>query len=156
MATTTEIRVPASMRADPLHGFRSEMERMMQGFFGAPHWTGTASGDRSVVLPAIDVKEDDGAFVLTAEIPGMDEKDVRLEVRNGMLLLSGEKVHDYTDRKDAVHVMERRYGSVQRAWRLPEVVDADAISARFDKGVLTVTMPKRADVPPASRTIQIT
>jgi HSP20 family protein len=160
MAEKTESKVPASY-ASPFSTFRNEMDRLVESFFGQPRWGGDLEpfagfGERArMFMPSVDVKEDEKTVVLTAELPGMDEKDVQLECKNGMLVLSGEKKHEYEEKKDTLHVVERRYGSVQRAWRLPDTVDPTRIEAKFEKGVLTVTMPKREDVPPASQKIQI-
>lgn len=161
MSEKTESKVPAPTYADPFQAFRAELDKLAEGFFGS-RWMGpfppfAKAGDGvALVLPSIDVKEDDQLVVLTAELPGMDEKDVELTVQHGMLTLKGEKKHEYEATKDQMHVMERRYGSVQRAWRLPDGVDATSISARFDKGVLTVTMPKKAEAAPVSQKIAIT
>ncbi|MFW5681348.1 MAG: Hsp20/alpha crystallin family protein, partial [Pseudomonadota bacterium] len=156
----SENRVPTPAYADPFQAFRAQMDKLAEGFFGGGRWVGpfpAPSGNgEGLVLPSIDVKEDDQAVVLTAELPGMDEKDVELTVRNGLLTLKGEKKHEYEETKDQMHVMERRYGSVQRSWRLPEEVDPAGISAKFDKGVLTVTMKKRPETKPASQKIDIT
>ena len=160
MSDKTEVKVPAPTYADPFQAFRAEMDKLAEGFFGGPRWMGPfqpfpAGGGNGLVLPSIDVKEDEKAVVLTAELPGMDESDVELVVKQGMLTLKGQKKHEYEETKDQMHVMERRYGSVQRSWRLPDEVDAGGIVAAFDKGVLTVTMPKKADAAPASRKIPI-
>jgi HSP20 family protein len=160
MVEKSEGRVSAPAYADPFQAFRAQMDKLAEGFFGGGRWATSfpapSGNGEGLVLPSIDVKEDDGALVLTAELPGMDEKDVELSVRHGMLTLKGEKRHDYEETKDQMHVMERRYGSVQRSWRLPEEVDPAGITATFDKGVLTVTMPKRPDAKPATRKIDIT
>lgn len=161
MKTETQAKVPAPVYADPFQAFRAEMDRLAEGFFGGSRWMGpfqpfpqTRNGD-ALVLPSIDVKEDDGTLVLTAELPGMEEKDVELSVENGVLTLRGEKRNAYEETKDRMHVMERRYGSVQRSFRLPETVDEAAISAAFDKGVLTVTMKKRPQAAPKAHKIAI-
>ncbi len=160
MSDKTEAKVPAPTYADPFHAFRAEMDKLAEGFFGS-RWMGPfqpfprGDGGGALVLPSIDVKEDDKAVVLTAELPGMDEQDVELVVKHGTLTLEGRKKHAYEDTKDQMHVMERRYGSVKRSWRLPDEIDATAITAAFDKGVLTVTMPKKVDATPATRKIAI-
>ena len=107
-------------------------------------------------MPSIDLKEDDGAVVLTAELPGMAEGDIDVEVKNGVLTLKGEKKHEYEDNRDEVQIMERRYGQVQRSLRLPEGVEPEKISAKFENGVLTVTMPKKPEATPQARKIAIT
>ena len=95
-------------------------------------------------MPNVDIKESDKAVTLTAELPGIDEKDVDLSVRDGMLTLKGEKKYEHEEEKEDIHMVERRYGSFQRSFRLPDTVNADKIDAKFDKGVLRVVMPKTA------------
>ncbi|MFA7414312.1 MAG: Hsp20/alpha crystallin family protein [Rhizobium sp.] len=107
------------------------------------------------MAPSIDVAENDGAITLTAELPGISEKDVDISIQNGILTLKGEKKFEKKDDKDDYHVIERRYGSFQRSMRLPPSVNEDAVSAKFDKGVLTVTMPKKPGTAPAERKIAI-
>lgn len=162
MVEKSETRVPATAYADPFQAFRAEMDKLAETFFGRrmmpttagmPAWGLTTDG---LVMPSIDLKEDDGAVVLTAELPGMAEGDIDVEVKNGVLTLKGEKKHEYEDNKDEVQIMERRYGQVQRSLRLPEGVEPEKISAKFENGVLTVTMPKKPEATPQARKIAIT
>lgn len=162
MADKSENRVPTTTYADPFQAFRAEMDKLAETFFGRrtmptmpsmPAWGMMTDG---LVMPSIDLKEDDGSVVLTAELPGMSEKDLDVEVKNGVLTLKGEKQHAYDDKKDDVQIMERRYGRVQRSLRLPESVDPNKISAKFDNGVLTITMPKKPEAAPEAKKISIT
>lgn len=106
-------------------------------------------------LPAVDVVEKDKEFAITAELPGLDEKNVEVKLSNGSLVISGEK-KDEREEKDKNHYFsERRYGSFRRAFRIPEGVDADKIEASFDKGVLTVRLPKTAEAQKAEKKIDI-
>ncbi len=158
MAETSEGQVPSPAYVDPFRAFRTEMDKLAETFFGRNMglpWT--AGGDGSgIVMPLIDVKDNQHAVVLSAELPGVDEQDVEVTVKNGMLLLKGEKKHSYEKQKDNLQIMERRYGTVERVMPLPEMVDAAKIEAKFDKGVLTITMPKRPEAAPAERRIEIT
>ena len=156
MVEKRQTGVPATTYADPFQAFRTEMDRLAESFFGrslTPFRAG--DGEMGMVMPSIDVKEDDKAIILSAELPGMKEDDVNLEVKNGVLTLKGEKKHSYDETKDDVQIMERRYGAVQRTLRLPDSVDPENIEATFDDGVLTVTMPKKPEMAPASRKISI-
>jgi HSP20 family protein len=162
MADKSESRTPAPAYADPFQAFRAEMDKLAETFFGrgmmptVPVWrAGWGVTTDGVVMPSIDLKEDDGNVVLTAELPGMSEKDIDVEVKNGVLTLTGEKQHTYEDKKDDVQIMERRYGHVQRSLRLPESVDPDKINAKFENGVLTVTMAKKPEAAPAAKKIAI-
>jgi HSP20 family protein len=105
-------------------------------------WLGDANGKLS---PAVDVVEQDKEYQVTAEIPGMDEKDVEVTVSGGLLTIKGEKHADTEERKKDYFMAERRYGSFHRALRLPDGIDADKVAAKFAKGVLTVTLPKKPD-----------
>ena len=97
-------------------------------------------------MPKVEVKENGKAYVVTIELPGLDEKDIKVEVADDVLTVSGEKKIDRTDEK--THYTERSYGSFTRAFTLPADADANAISARFAKGVLTLEVGKAA-APPA-------
>jgi HSP20 family protein len=144
--------VPARRGNDPYQAFRSEMDHLFDSFFGdcglvAPRLGGMPSpfnGD-AIVVPSVDLAETDKEMTLTVELPGMEEKDVNLSVRDGMLTLKGEKKYEHEDEKKDLYLVERRYGSFQRSFRLPDTVDADKIDARFDKGVLRVVIPKKAE-----------
>jgi len=105
--------------------------------------------------PAVDFIEKDKEYELTAELPGLDEKNVEVKLSNGMLSISGEKKEEKEEKKEGYYFSERRYGSFKRAFRVPEGVDADKIEASFDKGVLTVRLPKSPEAQKAQRTIDI-
>ncbi len=103
----------------------------------------------------LDVRENDHELVFEAELPGMDEKDVQVSVRNGMLFLKNEKKSERDEKKDTYHLVERSYGSFERSFRLPEAADQENITADFDKGVLRVVVPKRPEAAKAEKTIPI-
>ncbi|MCC2617554.1 Hsp20/alpha crystallin family protein [Aestuariibacter halophilus] len=108
------------------------------------------------VDPNVDITENKEAFILTAELPGLDKNDIKLDLSDGVLSLSGEKKFEQDESKDdSVHVMERRYGSFQRSFRLPNSVDQDAIKASFKNGVLSVYMPKSPQAKAQQRKIDI-
>jgi HSP20 family protein len=144
-----------------------EIDRMMSGFFGPGFGRlpsrlfdfeplprlGALTG---TLTPRIDVSETDQAIELSAELPGMEEKDVELLVQDDVLTIRGEKKLEKEEKDKNYHVIERQYGSFQRSYELPDIVDRDKIAAKFDKGVLTVTLPKTAKAKEATRKIQIT
>lgn len=101
------------------------------------------NGD-SVWTPAVDVRETKDEIVLTAELPGVDGKDVSVSVENGVLSISGEKTEERTEGgEDAqFHVIERRHGSFERSFRMPRSADGEKVDARFKDGLLTVSIPK--------------
>jgi HSP20 family protein len=92
--------------------------------------------------PAVDIAEKDKAYEITAELPGMDEKNIDVKVANGMLTIRGEKKEEKEEKKKDYYLSERRYGSFERRFQIPEGVESDKIEASFKKGILTVTLPK--------------
>jgi len=97
-----------------------------------------------MLAPATDVTAKDGQYEITAELPGLDEKNIEVKVAEGTLTITGEKKEE-SEKKEKDYVLsERRYGSFYRSFALPDDVDASKIAATFAKGVLTVTMPKSA------------
>jgi HSP20 family protein len=129
--------------ARELHTIQQEMNRLFNTFFDAPAsgGTGTAGGTRRWV-PAMDLVETDDHFVLRADLPGLDEGDVNIEVHENVLTLSGERRYEHEAKKDGYYRLERGSGQFSRSLTLPDGVDLDAISASFDKGVLEVRVPK--------------
>lgn len=105
--------------------------------------------------PPVDFLERDGEYEVTAELPGLDQKDVEVKIANGALVVSGEKKMEREENKDGMFFSERRYGSFKRSFRLPENVDVDKIAASFEKGVLRVTLPKSAHTQPQEKKIDI-
>jgi|TARA_B100000809_G_scaffold265575_2_gene324838 HSP20 family protein len=107
-------------------------------------------------IPAVNVEESADELLLTAELPGMREEDVNVNIENNILTIRGEKreAREEADEESRYHVSERRYGSFHRRFTLPWSVDADAIRADFEGGVLTVRLPKAPEA--KSRTIGIT
>lgn len=141
--------------------FRREMETMMSRFFGtgspfspletAAQRTGLPSLDMTgVVSPAIDITETDAAVELSAELPGLSEDDVEIEIKDSRLILRGEK-NVTRDGKEDLRISERSYGSFVRTMMVPDNVDIDKITAEFDKGVLNITMPKTEPSEPSRK-----
>lgn len=95
--------------------------------------------------PQLDVSETDREFLIAAELPGMDEKDVEVSVSKSLLTLRGEKKNEREDKRKDYYRMERSYGMFERTIPVPEGVDLDKVEASFKKGVLTVVLPKSAD-----------
>jgi HSP20 family protein len=103
----------------------------------------------------LNVTEDAAAYKITAELPGLEEKDVNVTVAGGMLTIKGEKSFEKDEKKKDHHVSERAYGSFQRSFTLPDGVDADKIAADLAKGVLTVTVPKTAQAQKQQKKIEV-
>ncbi len=107
------------------------------------------------VTPAMDLVEKDDVYEITAELPGLDEKNVEIKLSNHTLTIKGEKSEEKEDKRKDYYLSERRYGSFQRSFQLPEGVDADKIEARFANGVLSVKLPKTAEAKKAEKTIAV-
>jgi HSP20 family protein len=144
--------------------FRREMESMISRFFGgtspfspldtAAQRTGLPSLDMTgAISPAIDITETENAIELTAELPGLSEDDVEIELKDGRLTIRGQKNVTH-DAKGDLRISERSYGSFARTMTLPDTVDIEKITAQFDKGVLHVSMPKTEPKEP-SRKIKV-
>ena len=105
--------------------------------------------------PAVNVEEGADELLLTAELPGLREEDVNVDIENNILTIRGEKreAREEGDEEQKYHVRERRYGSFRRTFTLPRSVQADAIQAEFDDGILTIRLPKAPEA--KSRSIEI-
>jgi HSP20 family protein len=144
----------ALVRWDPareLDTLQGEMNRLFSSFFDTP-----TPGNGTTVrrwIPAMDLVETDDHFVLKADLPGMQESDVNIVFENNVLTMSGERRAEHEAKKDGYYRLERTMGSFSRSLTLPEGIDADAVSAKFDHGVLEIRIPKPAEAKP--RRIQI-
>ena len=108
-----------------------------------------------MISPDIDVAESDNGIEITAEVPGVDEKDIDVTVRQDMLTIRGEKKAEKEEKRKDYHLVERRYGSFQRSIPLPTGTDPDKVTARFEKGVLHITVPKPTEARSGARRISI-
>lgn len=105
--------------------------------------------------PAVDIVEKDKAYEITAELPGMDEKNIEVKLVDGSVKIKGEKQDEKEERKRDYYLHERHFGSFERTFRVPEGVDADKIEASFKKGVLTVTLPKKPEAQKPAKKIEV-
>lgn len=108
-----------------------------------------------LAAPEMDMRETANAFVIEAELPGVDEKDVSVTLQNGVLTLKGEKKHEREEKQDSYYLHERSFGAFQRSVRLPETADDGMVDAKFANGVLQIAIQKRADAIKPERTIEI-
>jgi HSP20 family molecular chaperone IbpA len=106
-------------------------------------------------VPAVDVTQTDKGYEVTAELPGMEEKDIEVKLANGILTIKGEKRDEKEEKKKDYYVRERSFGSFERSFQVPADVDADEINASFKKGVLTVMLPKSAEAQRAEKKIEV-
>jgi HSP20 family protein len=131
---------------DPFQALRSEMDQLFDSFLtGALPSPRFLEGWQDTLVPSLDMREDGSCVTIEAELPGLDIKDVELTVDNGVLTLTGERKLEKHEQKESYHVMERRYGRFDRSIRLPETVDENRIEAKFDKGILCVTLQKKPE-----------
>ena len=106
-------------------------------------------------LPAVDVNETETEFFLSADMPGLDKKDVSVDIHDGVITIKGERVIDNKKSTDGYRIRERQLGSFNRSFRLPDNVNEDKVAAKFKNGVLTVTLPKTKETLPEGRRIKI-
>src|SRR5690606_31437157 len=110
---------------------------------------------RGEIMPQLDMTEDDEAFHLNVELPGMDEKDVEITLRNHTLTIKGEKKEEKESREKDVHRRERAYGYFRRSIELPSDVDPDTTAATDRKGVLTIDLPKTKQAQDQAKRIEV-
>jgi HSP20 family protein len=105
--------------------------------------------------PAVDVYEDEHQVTLKIEVPGIDEKDIDVRVENNTLTVQGERKIEKEEKEENYRRVERQYGSFTRTFTLPQTVDSEKVSANYDKGVLKITLPKRAEAKPKQIKVNI-
>jgi HSP20 family protein len=168
-STPVEVKkaTPASTQVpDVWRSFRTEMDRLFDRFSGAfgmpslrrmfdiePAWRFDSSF--GLAAPAIDVSEDETAYKISAELPGLEAKDLDVSISGDTLLIKGEKRQEKEQKDKNYHLTERAYGSFRRAFALPDGVARDKIAADLSKGVLTVTLPKTAEARKPAQKIEV-
>jgi HSP20 family protein len=133
-----------------LSSLQTEMNRLFNAAFEAPAG-GNAAPRRWT--PAMDLVETEEEFVLRADLPGMSESDVSIELEDNVLTVSGERKSEHEDKREGFYRMERAYGSFSRSLTLPKGIDPEAVNAAFDRGVLEVRVPKPEQRKPRRITI---
>lgn len=138
---------------EPFQQLQREMNQLMQRFFGEAE---VAEGRADLVAwtPRVDVEEDDKQFVVKADLPGVDPKDVEVSVVDNALILRGQKKEEREEKKKNYHRVERFEGQFYREIPLPRGIDADKIQAKSANGVVTVTLPKKAEAQPKKIAVQ--
>ncbi|RME61870.1 MAG: Hsp20/alpha crystallin family protein [Candidatus Dadabacteria bacterium] len=149
--------------ATPLMSFKNEMDRLFNSFFG--DWLPTAftdvmpstfSREWGAFSPSIDVQETDREIIVKAEVPGLEEKDLDLELTDEALIIRGEKREEIEKSPDKhTYYRETSYGSFERYVPLDVEIDSDRVEASLKKGVLTVTLPKREPSSSSRRKVSI-
>ena len=128
----------------PFRDLEEVSNRLARLFEDSPVSTGTNGG---TWMPAVNVEETKSELVLSAELPGLGQDDISIELENNVLSISGEKSEERTegDEERRYHLWERRYGTFQRSFTLPRTVQADKIRAVFDNGILRIHLPKQEE-----------
>jgi len=150
----------------PFENLRRQMERIFDDFdrdFGLstirrPMFDFEHSLRRewaTASAPAVDLTETDKTYELTAELPGMDEKSIEVKLTNGGISIKGEKREEKEKHEKDYYLHERHFGTFERYFQLPDGVDRDKIEAKFDKGVLTITLPKTPEAQKPEKRIPV-
>jgi HSP20 family protein len=177
--TKTNVKKRAAKTPAPTHGLlepltdlRQEIDRVFDDFFQGwprtwprfpslfedfdrPFKDWQASFGMGELSPNVDLSESEDAYTVTAELPGLDEKDIELTLADGMLTLKGEKKVETDEKKKDYHFSERKYGSFRRTFRMPSGVDDSQVEADFTKGLLTITLPKTKESKEKTRKIEV-
>ncbi len=126
----------------PAWDLQDEFNRFFEDF-----GFGSAVAEQDYTL-AMDIRETDEAYIVEADVPGIKKEDVKIEVNEDVLTIRGERKVEQEEKKKDYHRMERQYGSFRRSVSIPSGIQHDAVKAKFDDGVLRVTLPKREDTKP--------
>ena len=168
MAETSKVpfkpeKAPTAPTWRPFESLRREIDRLFEDFNGSlwPARSRRSFFDMAPfsgpawAAPAVDFAETDKGYEVTAELPGMDEKDIEVKFADGVLTITGEKQDEKEEKKKDYYLHERSYGSFHRALQLPNGIDQDKIEATFNKGVLKVMLPKSAEAQKAEKKIAV-
>ncbi len=129
---------------------RADMDRLFNSFFG-----GFPEDREGLWAPLIDIEEDNENIMVKAELPGMDKNEIKVTVRDNMLVISGERKQEKEAKDKTYHRIERSYGQFSRTITLPAVVNADKIKASYKDGVLSITLPKPEVMKPKQIDVEI-
>jgi HSP20 family protein len=138
-----------------LNTIQQEMNRLFNTFFEAPAPGNGGSSTLRRWIPAMDLVETEDDFILRADLPGLSEKDVNIELEGNVLTISGERKAEHEERKEGYYRVERSSGTFSRSLTLPEGVDPGSVRASFDRGVLEVRIPKPEERKPRRVAINV-
>lgn len=147
----------------PFEALRREVDRLFQDFgrglgrspFRRSPFSLEPFWQRESNAPAVDVVETDKDYEIRADLPGIDEKDIEVQLANGNLTIRGEKKQEKEEKKEDYYLSERQFGFFQRIFTVPAGVDTDKIEADFKKGVLTITLPKKPEAQQPAKKIDV-
>lgn len=138
------------VHCNPLQNFRS-FHNEINRFFDQD--VGVKTGQMTQWPLRVNIREDDNQIVIMADVPGMEQKDINVNVDNGYLTLSGKRTFEDEEYKESYHRVERAYGHFSRSFQLPNTIDINNIQASYKNGVLEIKLPKREEAKP--RSIQV-
>jgi HSP20 family protein len=139
----------AIIKWDPfkdLATLRERLDRVFEEPF--PRWDKDRELFSADWSPSVDIHETEKALTITAEVPGLDDKDIEVEIEGHQLILKGKKEFEKETKKEDYHRIERSYGSFCRSFALPDYVDVDKVEAHHEKGLLKITLPKKPELKP--------
>lgn len=148
------IRRPADVY-DPFRELR-QLQNEINDLFDFDRHPGTEGLFDRNFLPALDVVENSDGFTVSCELPGLDQKEIDINLASNVLTIRGEKKTDKTDKGARVFRREIRGGSFQRTLSLPESVDSEKVTAELKDGILSITLPKREDAKPKQISVNVT
>jgi HSP20 family protein len=142
-------------RWDPFREYATLQDRMNHLFRNSYGSEGQETLTASSFAPAVDVYEDEHQVLLKLEVPGVDEKDLDIRVENNTLTVTGERKFEKEEKEENFRRIERQYGSFTRTFTLPTTVDAEQVKASYDKGILKISLPKKAEAKPKQIKINV-
>jgi HSP20 family protein len=144
------------IRWDPFRNVNALQEQFNRLFESSYPSRGTESTALTTWAPAVDIYETENELVMKADLPDINEKDLDVRVENNMLTIRGERKFEQSVKEDNYLRIERSYGSFSRSFSLPNTVSTDAVRAEYKNGVLTVSLPKRAEAKPKQVKVNVT
>ena len=147
----------AIVKYNPLRELRSmqdQMDRLLNLSCGNNDYSGEDIKE-GIWQPAVDIYETQDSIVIKAELPDVEQKDIDVRIEDGLLTIKGERKHESEVKKENYHRIERYFGSFQRSFKLPGTVDQEKVAAACEKGVLTVTLPKKEEVKPKQINVEV-
>jgi HSP20 family protein len=133
-------------RFQPIREYSALQDRINRLF--RDRFEGEESLEATGFAPAVDIYEDEHTVTLKVEVPGIDEKDIDVRIENNILTVHGERKIETEEKEENYRRVERLYGSFTRTFTLPNTVDAEKVAADYDKGVLKISLPKKAEAKP--------
>jgi HSP20 family protein len=145
----------ALRRVDPFQELMGNQERMNQLFRNSFSNFGDDTLTSGAWAPAVDIYETQETIEMTFEIPGVNQKDIKVNIENNLLTVSGERKFEHEDKRNNYHRLERSYGAFQRSFTVPSTVDPNKINAVFENGLLRLTLAKRPETQPRAIEVKV-